>query len=332
MGTGGFVIVDSCGREIVRAGRWFGRGLTNNEAEALACREALTCLASLARARPELRLPARVFGDSQLMIRFLTGIFKKPGKASIYEALQEARRRARELPHIAYRHVKRAANMVADDMARRALDAGADVTYWAGELPDGCPANQVEDVYEQQHDVAKQLPATATWDPPAISSCTCSPVLARVAAQQRCRDFADSLGLSADEREDAAGAAVGGWRWHEREVGLSAVWARPPEPPKPCGHCGCTEDQQSHVLCDRCNVGFCPRCRPQVGGSMIHDGPWFCGQCKGWLALHGPPDPTLDFALIDHLWAGYEPEDLDELARVQRLAGVYRSHGKELQV
>ena len=65
---------------------------------------------------------------------------------------------------------------------------------------------------------------------------------------------------------------------------------------------------------------------------MVHDGPWFCGQCKGWLALHGPPDPTLDFALIDHLWAGYEPDDLDELARVQCLVEVYRPHGKELQV
>ena len=65
---------------------------------------------------------------------------------------------------------------------------------------------------------------------------------------------------------------------------------------------------------------------------MIHDGPWFYGQCKGWLALHGPLDPTLDFALIDHPWAGYEPKDLDKLACVQRLVGVHRPHGKELQV
>ena len=75
------------------------------------------------------------------MIRFLTGIFKKPGKASIYEALQAVKQRARELPHVAYRHMRRAANVVADDMARRALAAGANVTYWAEQLPDGCPAN-----------------------------------------------------------------------------------------------------------------------------------------------------------------------------------------------
>ena len=65
---------------------------------------------------------------------------------------------------------------------------------------------------------------------------------------------------------------------------------------------------------------------------MIHDGPWFCDQCKGHLALHGPPDPTQDFALIDHLWAGYEPEDVDESALVCRLAEANRPHGKELQV
>ena len=65
---------------------------------------------------------------------------------------------------------------------------------------------------------------------------------------------------------------------------------------------------------------------------MIHDRPWFCGQCKWWLVLYGPPDPTLDFALIDYLWAGYEPKDVDELACVQHLAGVYQPHGKELQV
>ena len=61
-------------------------------------------------------------------------------------------------------------------------------------------------------------------------------------------------------------------------------------------------------------------------------GPGFAGSAKGGWRFTGHRTPTLDFALIDHLWAGYEPEDLDELARVQRLAGVYRSHGKELQV
>ena len=64
VGTGGFVIVEPRGKEIVQAVCWFGRGLTNNEAEALACREALTCLSNLARSRPNLKVPVGVFGDS----------------------------------------------------------------------------------------------------------------------------------------------------------------------------------------------------------------------------------------------------------------------------
>ena len=146
------------------------------------------------------------------MIRFLTGIFKKPGKASIYEALQAVKQRARELPHVAYRHVRRAANVVADDMARRALAAGANVTYWVGQLPDGCPANQLADVYDQQHDVTKELPPAGTWDPPTCVGSVWGPVFAKVAAQQRCMDFAASLGLTHDELDDAAGTATGGWR------------------------------------------------------------------------------------------------------------------------
>ena len=48
--------------------------------------------------------------------------------------------------------------------------------------------------------------------------------------------------------------------------------------------------------------------------------------------MHGSLDPTLDFALIDHLWAGYKPEDPDKLERVRHFAGVYHAHRSELQV
>lgn len=51
---------------------------------------------------------------------------------------------------VAYRHVTRDANVVADDMARRALEAKEDVVYWSGEVPVDAPANQVTEVYEQQ--------------------------------------------------------------------------------------------------------------------------------------------------------------------------------------
>ena len=47
VGTGGFMIVDSQEVEVVRAGKWFGNGMTNNEAKALACCKAIACLARL---------------------------------------------------------------------------------------------------------------------------------------------------------------------------------------------------------------------------------------------------------------------------------------------
>ena len=40
-GTGGFVILDQDQKEIVRAGRYYGPGRTNNEAEAFALRDAM---------------------------------------------------------------------------------------------------------------------------------------------------------------------------------------------------------------------------------------------------------------------------------------------------
>ena len=39
--------MDADGVEVVRAGKYFGEGLTNNEAEAYALREAVACLRRL---------------------------------------------------------------------------------------------------------------------------------------------------------------------------------------------------------------------------------------------------------------------------------------------
>ena len=91
-GTGGFVILDDGGKEVVRAGRYYGPGRTNNEAEAFAMRDAMQCLAKLRRSRPALGKPVRVFGDSQLMIRFITRLYKRPTRQSIYWALEDVRR------------------------------------------------------------------------------------------------------------------------------------------------------------------------------------------------------------------------------------------------
>lgn len=72
--------MDSEGKEVVRAGRYYGPGRTNNEAEAFAMRDAVECLARIRHRRPELDLPVRVFGDSQLMIRFITRLYKRPSR------------------------------------------------------------------------------------------------------------------------------------------------------------------------------------------------------------------------------------------------------------
>ena len=83
------------------------------------------------------------------MIRFITRIYKRPQRHTIYWALEEVRRAEKSLHQpAAYRHVPRAADQVADDMARRALEAKEDVVYWGGRVPEEAPQNQLGDVYE----------------------------------------------------------------------------------------------------------------------------------------------------------------------------------------
>ena len=71
-GTGGFVILDGGGHEVLRMGAYYGASRTNNEAEMFAARDLMAVLVKLSNQRPDLRIPIRIFGDSQLIIRFLT--------------------------------------------------------------------------------------------------------------------------------------------------------------------------------------------------------------------------------------------------------------------
>ena len=76
------------------------------------------------------------------MIRFMTRLYKRPSRHTIYWALEDVRRAESTLKKpAAYRHVTRDANTVPDDMARRALDAKVDVVYWNGEAPADAPPN-----------------------------------------------------------------------------------------------------------------------------------------------------------------------------------------------
>ena len=121
------------GLEVVRIGRYYGTGKTNNEAEMFALRDAMAMLASLLPSRPDLHLPVRVFGDSQLIIRFAMRIYKKPGRHSTYWALEEIKRLETAIGKpVAYRNIPRAYNQVADDMARRALETEGELVFWEG--------------------------------------------------------------------------------------------------------------------------------------------------------------------------------------------------------
>ena len=64
MVTGGFVILDGNGKEVIRTGCYYGLGQTNNKAESFAMQDMVHCLQSLIDSRPDLRLLVRIFGDS----------------------------------------------------------------------------------------------------------------------------------------------------------------------------------------------------------------------------------------------------------------------------
>ena len=85
------------------------------------------------------------------MIRFITRLYRKPSRHLIYWALEEVKRAEQLIGKpVAYRHVTRDANLVADDMARRALEGRCDVIFWGGDTPSDAPTNQMPEVHEQQ--------------------------------------------------------------------------------------------------------------------------------------------------------------------------------------
>lgn len=150
VGTGGFVILDPSGEEIIRCGLYFGGGWTSNEAEATALSEAILCLEQLARKQPRLKGAVRIWGDSLLTIRHLIGVYKKPSKARVYDAITRAKDFRRRWKMVAFRHLPRNLNLVADDMARRSLVQESRLVYWGGrDLPSDSPPNQATEIYSR---------------------------------------------------------------------------------------------------------------------------------------------------------------------------------------
>ena len=54
----------------------------------------------------------------------------------------------------------------------------------------------------------------------------------------------------------------------------------------------------------------------------FHNGPWFCESCKG-VDNHvvSVPDVTQDWPLIDHLWTGWLPQDMDKANQLRQSGG-----------
>ena len=94
-------------------------------------------------------LPVRIWGDSQLIIRHLLGIYKKPSKIRVYDAIQKVKALKRRWKHTSYRHLARDLNKVADDMARRALAAKASVVFYGGAIPPDAPPQQLAEIYHK---------------------------------------------------------------------------------------------------------------------------------------------------------------------------------------
>ena len=99
----------------------------------------------------------------------------------------------------------------------------------------------------------------------------------------------------------------------------------------PCRACNSIEDEASMVVCDCCEGCWHPRCGDDEGRNPVHDGPWYCTTCRGYIATHGYADVIQDLGLIDYLWRGILPDQDEEAARVLRVAAKYRANKHELE-
>ena len=89
---------------------------------------------------------------------------------------------------------------------------------------------------------------------------------------------------------------------------------------KPCRSCNKLDREAEMVVCDRCEGCWHPECGADGGRNPIHDGPWYCATCRGYIATHGYQDITQDLGLIEYLWRGNLPDQDEEASRVLRLA------------
>jgi predicted sulfurtransferase len=81
---------------------------------------------------------------------------------------------------------------------------------------------------------------------------------------------------------------------------------------KHCQHCRSTYDEENMIICDKCEATYHRMCALSKG-MVVHDGPFFCHHCRGTIAMEGASDVMEDYMLMDYLFTGVLPKDLEEL-------------------
>ncbi len=153
----GVVIRDSDGTLVFEAAYFLGRQ-TNNTAEYQAL------IRALQRAHRSLAQSVTVHSDSELLVRQITGEYqvKSPRLAGLHEEVQRLLLR---FPRWSVRHVRRAENTRADELANIAMDAQRDrVVFDADEGinndgPAGPPAPSANETSIQEEPAAATRPA-----------------------------------------------------------------------------------------------------------------------------------------------------------------------------
>ncbi|HLP30904.1 MAG TPA: PHD finger domain-containing protein [Geothrix sp.] len=244
-----------------------------------------------------------------MMVRLLLGIYRKARKPSLYLTVEGVRTLARRLRwQIAFRYIPRQLNAIPDDMCRRAEASEAIVEYVDGAIPADAPQLDLDSFYRVVDGLAqgaRQVAYTGSHVAPA--------------------------GLPGAPAGDPIGGAGGRAEdWATEPDGAEAVMAAWDDRLRgvPCGTCTGLDHEEDMLVCDRCGTPHHQECQPH---SPAGDGPWYCGQCRGTIRLQGSTDPVEDLELLDYLFRGILPDDLDVSERVRRLAGSYRARGQELE-
>jgi len=115
----GVVITDSAREVVVHEAGYFLGQMTNNAAEYHALIRALAMAATLGAAQ------ARIFSDSELVVRQILGEYKVKS-ADLKPLYKQVQGLLRRLEDWEIRHVRRAQNQRADQLANMAMDATAD--------------------------------------------------------------------------------------------------------------------------------------------------------------------------------------------------------------